>query len=68
MLLSMNFVELWRSPICLDGSTSIQQVWKQKVENSHYVPHISGSLRIWRLDPGILTWMQNRLEPWKEDL
>jgi hypothetical protein len=68
MLLSMNFVELFRSPICYDGSTSIQQVWKQKVENNHYLPRNSGSLATWRLDPGILSWMQNRLERWREDL
>ena len=67
MLLLMNFEELFKSPIFSDGLTSTLAVYKRKEPTSHFVPRIFGSRRIWTLDPGILSWMNNLLEHYYGD-
>jgi hypothetical protein len=68
MLSSMNFEVLYQSPISYGGGTSIHVVLRRKEGNSHFLPRTSGSHQIWRLQPGILNWMQSLLEPWRRVL
>ena len=68
MLLLTNFEELYKSPIFSDGLTSTLAVYKRKEPTSHFTPRTFGSRRIWTLDPGILSWMNNLWEHYSGDL
>ena len=66
MLSLMSFEVLFSSPTYFDDLTSTQYVFRRREPTSHFVRQTSGSPRTWTLDPGILTWIQNLLEPYLE--